>query len=480
MTGCLAPHVGVYLQPDGVVRSCCTTGYQLGRLGTPAGHTLRSILDGERAFAHRAALDAGDFSLGCRECEIPVRRDQRDSSLAAQFDRFAGPTPVTSPKLMDFALSNRCNLQCVMCNGDLSSAIRIHREARTPLPPVYDDAFFEELRAFLPHLERAQFKGGEPFLSPETRRVWDLLIELGVDCEVSVTTNGTVWGSDVERYVRALGMDVIVSVDGITAATFEGIRVGAAFDQVWENVDRFQAVVEDTGAGLTLSFCLMPQNHHELAGFLLETQRRGCHPNVILVNQPQIHDLTRLPIPEQDRIVAELRGRDGELTHRLTGRHLSEWRRVLAVLGTMRASPVHLRGRHTAPRDEGDAAAIRRRLTAEAGTAPLVMVVQQETVIEVEPADWAVGLDPASWVGLHVDQVGDLAARHFGGAFELTVGETAEGHQQMDAWVGDPPTAWLRLVVIARVVDGNHQRVHVVVPLPRPPGRAISADAGDR
>ena len=40
------------------------------------------------------------------------------------------------PERLELALSNACNLQCVMCNGELSSSIRIHREHRTALPTV--------------------------------------------------------------------------------------------------------------------------------------------------------------------------------------------------------------------------------------------------------------------------------------------------------------------------------------------------------
>lgn len=59
-----------------------------------------------------------------------------------------GPDP-DWPRQMEFSVSNTCNLQCVMCNGEWSSSIRSQREGLPPLPKVYDDAFFDGLRDFL-------------------------------------------------------------------------------------------------------------------------------------------------------------------------------------------------------------------------------------------------------------------------------------------------------------------------------------------
>ena len=244
--------------------------------------------------SQRRALESGDFELGCQECEVIGSTGGRDATVARHFDRFAGEAPHDFPKLLDLALSSRCNLQCVMCNGELSSAIRVDRDGLAPLPGAYDDRFFEELDEFLPHVERFQFKGGEPFLGWENRRIWDRLIELGLTPEVTVTTNGTLFNDNVERYVRELRMQPNISVDGMTAATLESIRVGAEWRSLWHNIDRFQDLGETSGTGMTLSFCLMRMNWREVLPFLREADRRRVNCNVIFVNQPTGYDLLRL------------------------------------------------------------------------------------------------------------------------------------------------------------------------------------------
>lgn len=212
--------------------------------------------------------------------------------MAYHFDRFASAEPLKFPKMLDLALSSRCNLQCVMCNGGLSSAIRTQREGLPPLPDCYDDQFFEELDEFLPHLERLQFKGGEPFLARENQRIWDRLIELNLCPEVTVTTNGTIFNDKVAHYVRALKMHPNISVDGMQAHTVEAIRVGVEAGHLWRNIDRFQELAQEAGNGMTLSFCLMPMNWREVLPFLAEADSRGLNCNVIFVNQPQQYDLT--------------------------------------------------------------------------------------------------------------------------------------------------------------------------------------------
>lgn len=99
----------------------------------------------------------------------------------------------------------------------------------------------------MPHLERAHFKGGEPFLSSEAQRVWADMLELSPQCSVSVVTNATQSITQPWALVADLRMDVTVSVDAVDRSLYEAIRVGASFDQMMQNLDRLQAVTEATG-----------------------------------------------------------------------------------------------------------------------------------------------------------------------------------------------------------------------------------------
>ena len=188
----------MYLDQFGDVRACCMNiDFPLGNI---AREGLKEIWLGSRAEILRRSVAIGDFSHGCDWCEGAVREGRPDLAFARWFDRFAGDVgPVGWPRRIEFSVSNTCNLQCVMCNGDWSSSIRAQREGRAPLPAVYDDRFFADLDAFLPHLEQVKFLGGEPFLASETLRVMDRLVALGLSPQCHITTNGTHWTPRVER-----------------------------------------------------------------------------------------------------------------------------------------------------------------------------------------------------------------------------------------------------------------------------------------
>jgi MoaA/NifB/PqqE/SkfB family radical SAM enzyme len=390
--------------------------------------SLHSIWSGVRLQAQRDALDAGDFSLGCSECRQGVAAGNRGLILARDFDRFWDVVDTDYPSYMDFALSNTCNLQCVMCNGDLSSAIRSRREHRPPLESAYGDAFFEELVEFLPHLREASFKGGEPFLSREVRRVWDEMMRIGVRPRTTVTTNGTQWSDRIAEYVQWFGMHVILSVDGHSAGTVESIRVGVRHEAMLENIERFRQATQASGGSLVLNYCLMPQNWHELGAFLADAERRELWVHVIPVVAPPRFDLQQLPREELRSIVAALE-REDRTSRDLFGRNESVW---VAVLDRLRrhlaspdavaappspvevASPGRRRGERRSSGRRTDQR-VCRDLTKWAGRRPLTIEVIDDTIQAVHAPRWAEELlAPSSWVGISTERIPELIGHRLG------------------------------------------------------------------
>jgi len=426
-SACWAPSTALYFQPDGVVKACCATGFEVGRVGAgPERRTIREVWEGALLRKQREALAAGEFGLGCQDCWVATS-DDRPSTMAAEFDRFAADATTQWPVYMDFALSNRCNLQCVMCNGELSSAIRQHREDRPPLGVAYDEQFFDELRAFLPHLRFAIFKGGEPFLSDETARVWDLLRELNPACHVSVTTNGTIWNERVEAHVRDLRMHVNLSVDGLSAATLEPIRVGTRADHLWRNIDRFEELTDELGTGLTLNFCLVPHNVHELGPFLVECDRRGVDATVIVVNQPAEHSVLDLPPDRFEAMMEVFEQIDGDMRSALT-RALPAWDEVLTLLRPA-ATRVHLDTSATVtPEDRRWLADELADLGREKGADPLGIIVHRGTLWELiaEPA-WSTVLKPRTWVGQRPQELPHLLHEATGAPVSVDVEQQLDG-----------------------------------------------------
>ncbi len=335
-SACYAPMVQLYFDPDGEVRACCRNVAH--PLGNVAAEPLREIWAGARRRALVDHLAVDDWSLGCQGCGTEVAQEGRESSYPASFDgravRLQGEGAATAwPSFMEFNLSNACNLQCIQCNGDLSSSIRIHRERRAPLAKVYGDEFFEDLAAFLPHLDEAQFAGGEPFLGAENFRAWELIAEVAPSLGCTVVTNATQWNRRVERVLEQLPMSFTFSIDGVTRETYESIRVDADFDEVMANLDRFCDYAHGRGTRLAINYCLMVQNHHEFADMLLFAEARDIRVNVSVVHHPGHCSIARLPHDEMLEVHRLLQARSATVAPQLR-LNADTWRRELARIAS--------------------------------------------------------------------------------------------------------------------------------------------------
>ena len=391
----------MYLAPDGTVEACCWTGQIWGRTGDgPHRDSLRTIWDGLDRERQRVAVEAGDFSHGCQECAAATLAGNDAWSGARIFDPFGTREPADWPERMHFALSNTCNLMCVMCNGSLSSAIRAKREHRPPMAPVYGEAFFAELAEFVPHLRAAIFTGGEPFLCRPTRRVWDLMLELGVPDEVEVTTNATVWSDRLARYVCELEVDVTVSIDGLTAETNEATRVGVDHAAMLRNVAAMRREMEPFGGRLSINFCLMTHNCHELGDLLLWADGIDGQVQVSTVTRPPHLSLFRQPYAEVAAKVRLLDAQDATMRARL-GRNLGVWEgelarlhRQLDALRDDAGQPVFLRSAV-----EGKVAEARAELASWAAAEPLVVELVHEVIGRLDVPAWASWCDQDRLVG---------------------------------------------------------------------------------
>lgn len=327
---CVAPFVAMEFDPFGDVLACCAN--TLFPLGNVTRSSLREIWDGPRAQALRAAVTAGDLSLGCSVCRHrlahghgELARDYYDS-FPVSFDETEWPYS------LQFSLHNTCNLECVMCGADRSSRIRTRRSHLAPLPHAYDEGFFRQLEPFLEHCGAVDFSGGEPFLVREHHQVWDMVIAMERRPLCSLTTNGTVWNERVEHVLGALDTHISVSVDGMTPETFEAIRVGADFHGVMANVDRFLAYTRERGTVLTLSWSLVRRNWFELGAAMRFAEERGVVLKVQTVIEPEF-GLQRLPTDELRVVVDALEAEGRTLVPDLQ-LNRSMWEREVGRLRT--------------------------------------------------------------------------------------------------------------------------------------------------
>lgn len=307
---CRAPYASMHFDQRGNVRACCQSDLVLGNV---ADASVDEIWRSDTLTRLRGAMENGDLSLGCGHCQWAVRHGNGEQAYARHFDRAPLPAIGEGPTVLELALSTACNLQCTMCNGEFSSAIRMHREHLPPIPPAYDEDFFDQLESLLPGLTKISLLGGEPFLSAEAHRVMRLVAEHASHIEVAITTNGTVWSDRIERLLTPLNCSFVVSVDGVSAATFESIRVGASWSEVQTNIGRMQEIAEQKGTGLTIAHCLMVENWDEFPDLLIWAAKLRAPVFVNTVVAPTGSSLFHLSAPELTWVLGKLDARSADI-----------------------------------------------------------------------------------------------------------------------------------------------------------------------
>jgi MoaA/NifB/PqqE/SkfB family radical SAM enzyme len=316
VSACYAPYVSMLFDPLGNVRVCCQN-YSL-ILGSVAHSRLRDIWEGAGYRSLRRAMDHYKLDVGCEYCQWQISEGSYSNAFTRQYDSVKVESREPKwPRLMEFNVSNTCNLQCVMCNGEFSSSIRTKREGLAPLPKVYSDQFFEDLREFLPHLDMAKCLGGEPFLSHEMFRIWEMMIEQGLQTKCHINTNATHYNDRIERVLESLPCTFQVSMDGITKETFESVRVDADFETVLANFRRLHAYSQREGGYISITYCLMRQNWRELGEMLLFGDEHDCYVAMMPVVIPSTCSLYTLSPQELEPIVRELESQEPTILPRL-------------------------------------------------------------------------------------------------------------------------------------------------------------------
>lgn len=166
---------------------------------------------------------------------------------------------VLSSKIRSFTitLTNRCNLDCLMCEAKKISW-EIPKET------------IKEIIEFFPYLEHIMWQGGEIFLVDYFK---DVLEETKryPNIKQLITTNGLLLSEDLIRKLIILPDVVLtISVDGVTKNVYEGIRRGAKFEKLIENIKLINLMRKQYNSSLRLhlNVCIMKSNYHQLVDFI--------------------------------------------------------------------------------------------------------------------------------------------------------------------------------------------------------------------
>jgi MoaA/NifB/PqqE/SkfB family radical SAM enzyme len=269
-SSCNAPFNNMYITLRGQVSPCWKLPGFCDQWSKD--RSLMDIWTGEYFKKYRDSLKQNQFINRCVEC----KKDIEDGvwPLAKAYENF----PVRDmPSLMEIELSNQCNLECIMCNGNLSSGIRKNRDKLPPLPQIFDDTFLEQMKEFIPHLTELRVNGGEPFAQKILLDLLDVVAELKPDLKVNIATNGTVYNKRVQGILDKCNIHLNISIDSLIPKRYEEIRVNGSFEILMKNFEIFKTYCYNNKRSLSVMVNPMNNNWEEMIDFVYFTDKYNCN-----------------------------------------------------------------------------------------------------------------------------------------------------------------------------------------------------------
>jgi len=234
---CYAPYSSIFFSRAGYMSPCYAT-YQDTSDRWPETSIDDAWFKGELSKI-REHMSENDLDYACTFCKPLFLSHNFGSLLPNKYESYSF-CKSKFPQIMEFELSNRCNLECIMCDGNLSSTIRKNRDKLPSLREVYDESFVTELEPFIPYLKMAEFTGGDPFLIPIYYDIWKMIHKINPQCQILITTNASTMSPRIEKMLEQYSnLHFNISIDSLNPEHYEKIRVHASYERVLQNIITF-------------------------------------------------------------------------------------------------------------------------------------------------------------------------------------------------------------------------------------------------
>lgn len=297
---CLAADSNMYFDMYGKVFLCCHN--RKHAIGDTKTDTLIDIWNSQQAQNARNSFEGNNMVDGCSMCYLNIKNQEYSSAMSNSFDVFS-TSKSTFPSRMDFELSNTCNLECIMCNGDFSNLIRKNRENRAPIALRYDDSFLNQLDTFVPHLQFTNFLGGEPQLIKIYYKIWEKLIQEN-KAIIRVQTNASILDTRfLEMIEKSNQFQIAVSMDALDPDLIAEIRKNINPEHFLKNLKILISLYTKGKIDLSFSICPMILNKIEVLKIVSFASKKNIKINFNQVVSPYIQSLLNLDY----KLISELR-----------------------------------------------------------------------------------------------------------------------------------------------------------------------------
>jgi radical SAM protein with 4Fe4S-binding SPASM domain len=195
---------------------------------------------------------------------------------------------VKSPHLVDWAITDKCNLNCEHCRGFPQGHVSNERARE----------LIEEIEVLKP--DWVLIEGGEPLLREDIFDLLGLMRQKQLD--VHLISNGMLLNPQLLERIQQLGVKLMISIDGARPETYEVLRTGASFSHVIEVIR--QAV--SMGMLEAINFTMIKQNYEEIPALFDLAASLGV-PSITLIGLKPCSDYeAKLLSPEEYRKAIKL------------------------------------------------------------------------------------------------------------------------------------------------------------------------------
>ncbi|MEK7281409.1 MAG: radical SAM protein [Chloroflexota bacterium] len=178
------------------------------------------------------------------------------------------------PYFVDWAITNRCNLNCPHCTGMMAEELTTAEAER----------LIDDIGQLGPGWVLVE--GGEPLLRPDLFKLLGRIRGHGL--ELYLISNGMILNEQAVSSLRELGVKLLLSVDGTDKQTYEEIKFGASWEQLLESA----RLAREAGILHGMTVVLSRRNKNQVEGFLSLASTMGMKAIIFIGLQPAAGSIT--------------------------------------------------------------------------------------------------------------------------------------------------------------------------------------------
>lgn len=181
-TFCSLPFTEIFLGPDGMVKTCCSSHHGIGSLNSSK---IEDIVHSSKAIRIRKNIIDGQWDPACIQCqrqESQNVRSERKNNLEEFIkihENFSAD--YFKPEKLDLRWSNTCNLSCVYCYEYFSSKwSTIKGITVNTLKDENENDFLLYIEKNKTTINNIMLLGGEPLLQKQNSALLDMIPKASV------------------------------------------------------------------------------------------------------------------------------------------------------------------------------------------------------------------------------------------------------------------------------------------------------------